>query len=50
MLYNYKAIANTGDKKEGSIESISQDSAISALQRRGFIIVSIEEAKGKRKY
>lgn len=50
MLFNYEAIINTGEKKNGSVDAVSKDSAISALQRRGYIISSIKEditKKGK---
>ncbi|HAE36633.1 MAG: hypothetical protein UR85_C0004G0029 [Candidatus Nomurabacteria bacterium GW2011_GWF2_35_66] len=43
MLFKYETITNTGDKKIGTIEASSKDSAISALQRRGFIVSSIFE-------
>lgn len=48
MLFTYKAITNTNEKKEGSVEALSKDMAITALQRRGFVVVSIDEA-GKPK-
>ncbi len=48
MLFNYKAITNTGEKKEGPIEAASKDLAISALQRRGLILTSVVE-EGKKK-
>jgi type IV pilus assembly protein PilC len=47
MLFKYEAITNTGEKKLGSIDASSKDSAISSLQRRGLIISSISEEKGK---
>ncbi len=43
MLFKYETITNTGEKKNGSIEASSKDSAISALQRRGLIVSSIKE-------
>jgi len=43
MLFFYKAISNTGEPKEGSIESISKDQAIGALQRRGLVVISVKE-------
>ncbi len=46
MLFKYEAITNTGDKKIGSIEASSKDSAISALQRRALIVSSIAEDGG----
>lgn len=43
MLFKYEAITNIGDKKIGTIEASSKDTAISALQRRGLIVSSINE-------
>ena len=41
MLFNYKAIDNTGAEREGSIEAINVDVAINSLQRRGLVISTI---------
>ncbi len=49
MQFNYKAITATGEKKEGVVEAVNKDLAISALQRRGLVVASIkttEESKG----
>ena len=47
MTFNYKAVSNTGEKKEGQIEAPTKDLAVASLQRRGLIVVSIlEEGKG----
>ncbi len=49
MLFKYKALDEKGIPKEGSIDAVNKDLAISSLQRRGFIVVSIaseEEKKG----
>jgi type IV pilus assembly protein PilC len=43
MLFKYEAITNTGEKKRGTIEASSKDSAISAIQRRGLIVSSLGE-------
>jgi len=43
MLFKYEVVTNTGDKKIGTVEASSKDSAISALQRRGLIVSSIME-------
>lgn len=43
MLFNYESITNIGEKKIGSIDASSKDSAISSLQRRGLIVSSIKE-------
>ena len=42
MTFTYKAVTNTGEKKEGSIDAPNKDLAIASLQRRGFIVVSIK--------
>lgn len=43
MLFKYESITNIGEKKIGTVEASSKDSAIAALQRRGLIVSSIEE-------
>ncbi len=43
MIYRYKAISENGDKKEGTIDAVSKDLAISALQRRALVVVSLSE-------
>lgn len=48
MLFNYEAITNTGEKKNGSVEAGSRDLAIAAIQRRGYIVSSIVEGKEKK--
>ena len=45
MLFNYKAIENSGENKEGTIEAINIDIAISSLQKRGLIISAISPVK-----
>lgn len=47
MLFKYEAIDNAGSKKEGNIDAINEAVAISSLQKRGFIIVSIVSANKK---
>ncbi len=47
MIFNYEAISNTGEKKRGTIDAISKELAIVAIQKKGFIVLSInEEGKG----
>ncbi|MFZ2072113.1 MAG: type II secretion system F family protein [Minisyncoccia bacterium] len=41
MLFKYKAIDDKGVNKEGAIDAPNRDIAVSGLQRRGLIIVSI---------
>ncbi len=45
MLFKYKAIDAQGSNKEGEIDAPNRDMAISGLQRRGFVIVSIKDEK-----
>ena len=46
MLFTYQALDQAGAKKSGTIDALNKTVAISALQRRGLIVVSI---RGKRK-
>jgi len=48
MLFKYKAVDDKGINKEGEIDAPNQDIAVSGLQRRGLIIISIED-EGKVK-
>ena len=43
MLFEYKAIDAKGENKEGEIDAPNRDIAISGLQRRGFVIISIKD-------
>ncbi|MEK7499783.1 MAG: type II secretion system F family protein [Patescibacteria group bacterium] len=43
MLFNYKAIDTEGVNKEGEIDAPNRDMAISGLQRRGLVIISIKD-------
>jgi type IV pilus assembly protein PilC len=45
MLFKYTAVNNVGAEKRGTIEAVSQDAAIVALQRRGLIVVSVIDAE-----
>lgn len=45
MLYNFQVTSKEGEHQSGSIEAPSLDLAISALQRRGLIVISVEPAK-----
>jgi type IV pilus assembly protein PilC len=44
MLFTYEVIDEKGEKKNGSIEAINVDVAITSLQRRGLVLSSIKEA------
>lgn len=48
MLFRYRAIDQDQHDRQGTIEALSQDVAISALQRRNLIISSIEAAESKK--
>lgn len=48
MLFNYEAVTNTGERKKGTVDAVSKDLAITAVQRRGLIISSIEEEGAKK--
>ncbi|MCE9517558.1 type II secretion system F family protein, partial [Candidatus Nomurabacteria bacterium] len=41
------AITNTGEKKKGTVEAASKDSAIAAIQRRGLIVSFVTEGEKK---
>ncbi|MDO8565358.1 MAG: type II secretion system F family protein [bacterium] len=45
MLFNYKALDNSGKHSAGAIEAVSLDVAVGSLQKRGLIIVEIEPAE-----
>ncbi|MFH1859390.1 MAG: type II secretion system F family protein [Patescibacteria group bacterium] len=47
MLFNYIAVNNVGAENRGTIDAVSQDTAITALQRRGLIIISVLASKDK---
>lgn len=47
MLFKYRAIDKDGQEREGTIEALSQDVAVSALQRRELIVSSIESTEKK---
>lgn len=47
MLYNYKAIEESGKQTAGTIEAVSMDVAVSSLQRRSLMVAGIESAEKK---
>ncbi len=47
MLYLYKALTKSGEERTGSIDALNEDIAISALQRRGLIVVSVQSSDKK---
>lgn len=44
-LFVYKAVDEQGRAREGTIEAVSQEIAISAIQRRGLIVSSVSPAE-----
>lgn len=44
MLFNYKALEDTGRQNSGTIEAVSMDVAVGSLQKKGLIITAIEPA------
>ncbi|MEK7182229.1 MAG: type II secretion system F family protein [Patescibacteria group bacterium] len=44
MLFKYKVIDAEGLQKKGEIDAINVDVAITSLQRRGFVVVSVDNA------
>jgi type IV pilus assembly protein PilC len=47
MLFKYKALDEDGVNKEGEIDAPNKDVAISGLQRRGWVVISIDEVGAK---
>lgn len=45
MLFTYKAIDNTNIQREGTVEAPTVDAAITAVQKRGYTIISIDEIR-----
>lgn len=48
MLFKYKVVDENGTNKEGEIDAPNRDMAISGLQRRGLVILSIKEGWEKK--
>lgn len=45
MLFNYRVATKTGEQQEGSIDAPNSDLAITALQRRGFMVIAVNSAE-----
>jgi len=45
MLFKYKAVDEKGISREGEIDAVNRDMAISGLQRRGLIVISVLDAE-----
>lgn len=50
MIFIYTATTEAGEKKEGTIEAVNREIAISGLQRRGLIITSIKSEEENKKW
>ena len=50
MLFKYRAIDKDGHEREGTIEALSQESAVSALQRRDLVISALESIQQQRSF
>lgn len=48
MLFSYRALDADGHERSGSVEALSQDVAVSTLQRRNLIVSSIEPLAAKK--
>ncbi|MDO8408103.1 MAG: type II secretion system F family protein [bacterium] len=48
MLFKYRAIDKDGHEREGTIEALSQESAVSSLQRRDLVISALEPVEQRR--
>jgi len=48
MLFKYKAVDDKGINKEGEIDATNRDMAISGLQHRGLVVISIVDVEGKK--
>ncbi len=44
MIFAYKALDERGSPNNGTIEAVNQDSALNSLQKRGYTVLSINEA------
>lgn len=48
MLFKYKAIDSEGVNKEGEIDAPNRDVAISGIQRRGLVVLSVQDEAEKK--
>lgn len=44
MLFTYKVVTQQGKEQVGDIDAVNRDAAISSLQQRGFVVVSVTDA------
>ena len=50
MNFRYEALTEKGEKRDGMIEAVNRDLAVTGLQRRGLIVTSIKTEKESRKW
>lgn len=50
MNFRYTAVTDKGERREGVIEAVNRDLAISGLQRRGLIVTSVKSEEEARKW
>ncbi|MEK7106042.1 MAG: type II secretion system F family protein, partial [Patescibacteria group bacterium] len=50
MLFKYNAVDENGVNKEGEIDAPNKDMAISGLQHRGFVVISIKDEHEKKSF
>lgn len=50
MLFKYKAIDESGINKEGEIDAPNRDMAISGLQRRSLVVISIKDESEQKSF
>jgi type IV pilus assembly protein PilC len=50
MNFRYTAVTDKGEKREGMIEAVNRDLAITGLQRRGLIVTSVKSEEESKKW
>lgn len=50
MNFRYTAITDKGEKREGLIDAVNRELAISGLQRRGLIVTSVKSEEESKKW
>lgn len=50
MNYRYTAVTDKGEKREGLIDAVNRELAVSGLQRRGLIVTSIKSEEEAKKW
>ncbi|HRH24956.1 MAG TPA: type II secretion system F family protein [Candidatus Paceibacterota bacterium] len=50
MNFRYTAVTDKGEKREGVIEAVNRELAISGLQRRGLIVTSVKTEQESKKW